>query len=243
MLSAPDLPARSRDRQLLEISSMPSLRPILLVTVAASFAVASTGCAGMSKRDQGAIIGATAGGAIGGVVAGNTVKGVIIGAAVGGAAGAIIGHQMDQQAKKLEQNIPGATVQRAGEGIAVTFESGLLYDFNSAVVKPTAATNLTNLANSLKEYPNTDVVIVGHTDSVGTYDYNQQLSERRARAAADYLISRGVAASRIRASGLGETEPIASNSTEEGRAKNRRVEVAIVANAALKEEAKRQAGN
>ncbi|HEU5175230.1 MAG TPA: OmpA family protein, partial [Gemmatimonadaceae bacterium] len=138
---------------------------------------------------------------------------------------------------------PGATVQRAGEGIAVTFESGLLYDFNSAVVKPTAATNLTNLANSLKEYPNTDVVIVGHTDSVGTYDYNQQLSERRARAAADYLISRGVAASRIRASGLGETEPIASNSTEDGRAKNRRVEVAIVANAALKEEAKRQAGN
>lgn len=226
---------------------MPFARNVLLVTAAASLAVGSTGCASLStNRDRGAVIGAGAGGAIGAVVGkqtGSTVRGAIIGAVVGGAAGAVIGRQMDRQAGDLEQNIEGATVERIGEGIAVTFESGLLFDFNSATVKPTAAQNLTNLANSLKEYPNTDVVIVGHTDSVGTYQYNQDLSERRARAAANYLISRGVPASRIRASGLGETEPIASNDTEQGRAQNRRVEVAIFASEAYREQVIRESRN
>lgn len=226
---------------------MSSVRNVLLVTAAASLAIGSTGCASLQKdRDRGAVIGAGAGGAIGAVIGnqtGSTVRGAIIGAAIGGAAGAIIGHQMDQQAKQLDQNIPGATVQRVGEGIAVTFESGLLFDFNSTVIKPTAAQNLTNLANSLKDYPNTDVIIVGHTDSVGTYEVNQRISEQRARSAADYLISRGVPASRIRASGLGETEPIASNDTDAGRTQNRRVEIAIFANEALKNQARTQAGN
>lgn len=190
-------------------------------------------CGSWSRKEKGAVIGATAGGVVGGVIGnqtGSTVRGAIIGAAVGGAAGAIIGHQMDQQAKELKQNIPGATVTRVGEGIAVTFASGLLYDFDSDVVRPEAAQNLRSLAASLEKYPNTDLLIVGHTDAVGTSDYNQTLSERRARAAANFLTAQGVSTGRMRAVGRGETEPLAPNDTEGGRQANRRVEVAIYAN-------------
>ena len=195
--------------------------------------VALSGCASLSNKEKGAIIGATTGAAAGGVIGnqtGSTTRGAIIGAVVGGTAGAIIGHQMDQQAKELQQNIPGATVARVGEGIAVTFASGLLYDFDSDAVKADAATNLKNLAASLQKYPNTDLLIVGHTDAVGADDYNQSLSQRRAAAAASYLASQGVSASRLRSLGRGETEPIATNDTEAGRQQNRRVEIAIVAN-------------
>jgi outer membrane protein OmpA-like peptidoglycan-associated protein len=188
------------------------------------------GCA--TKTQTGVAVGAAGGAVVGGVigkVAGSTAKGAIIGAVVGGAAGAIIGAQMDKQAKELEQNIKGAKVERVGEGIQVTFESGLLYDFDSDVVKPEAKTNLRELANSLDKYPNTDLMIVGHTDAVGTQTYNQGLSERRSRSAATYLISQGVNGARIATRGLGETEPVASNDTEAGRAANRRIEVAIFA--------------
>jgi len=194
-------------------------------------------CASLSREEKGAAIGAAAGGATGAVIGnqtGSTTRGAIIGAAVGGAAGAIIGHQMDQQAKELQQNIPGATVARIGEGIAVTFASGLLYDFDSDVVRAEAAQNLRNLSASLVKYPNTDLLIVGHTDAVGTSEYNQALSQRRATAAANYLASQGVNAARLRAVGRGETEPIATNDTEAGRQANRRVEIAIVANASTR---------
>ena len=206
--------------------------PRLVTTGLLALALTLQGCASLGKREEGAIIGAAAGGVIGGVVGkqtGSTARGAIIGAAVGGTIGAIIGHQMDQQAKELERNIPGATVQRIGEGIAVTFESGLLYDFDSDRVKPTAAENLRNLASSLDKYPNTELLIVGHTDSVGTDSYNQDLSARRASAAAEYLRGQGVASTRLRAVGRGETEPIAPNATDDGRGQNRRVEVAIFA--------------
>jgi outer membrane protein OmpA-like peptidoglycan-associated protein len=146
---------------------------------------------------------------------------------------------MDQQAKEIQQNIPGATVVRVGEGIAVTFASSMLYDFDSDVVLSTAATNLRNLAGSLGKYPNTDVLIVGHTDATGSADYNQGLSQRRATASANYLIAQGVAATRVRTAGRGEMEPIAANDTEAGRQTNRRVEIAIVAN----EAARKSAGN
>jgi outer membrane protein OmpA-like peptidoglycan-associated protein len=141
---------------------------------------------------------------------------------------------MDQQAKELQQNIPGATVMRVGEGIAVTFASGLLYDFDSDVVRTEAAKNLRNLAASLGKYPNTDLLIVGHTDAVGTSEYNQALSQRRATAAANFLTSEGVNPARLQAMGRGETEPLAANDTEGGRQSNRRVEVAIFANAATR---------
>ena len=202
-----------------------------------------TGCS-LNKAERGAVIGAAGGAAVGGAIGkatGSTAKGAIIGAAVGGAAGALIGHQMDKQAKELEQNIAGAKVERVGEGIQVTFESGLLFPFDSDVLKSEARTNLRELANSLDKYPGTDLLIVGHTDSVGTDSYNQRLSERRAAAAAEYLASQGVARARMRTLGLGETEPVHSNSTEAGRQENRRVEVAIYASQALQEEAKRRA--
>ena len=214
----------------------------LLVTTGGGMLL--TSCQSMSNRDRGAVIGAAAGAAVGGVVGnqtGSTARGAIIGAVVGGAAGAIIGHQMDQQAKEIKQEIPGAVVERVGEGINVTFESGLLFDYNSDRIKPTAAENLRNLARSLNNYPNTDLVIVGHTDDIGSDTFNQDLSQRRARAAANYLASVGVNPARLRTYGRGETEPAVANTNEAARAQNRRVEVAIFANAAAREEARRRA--
>src|SRR5688572_28288890 len=124
-------------------------------------------CASLSSKQEGAAIGAAAGAAAGGLIGknnGSTAKGAIIGAAVGGTVGAVIGHQMDQQAKELQQNIPGAVVERVGEGIQVTFASGLLFDFNSEAIRSAAAENLRNLSTSFEKYPKTDLLIVGHTD-------------------------------------------------------------------------------
>jgi outer membrane protein OmpA-like peptidoglycan-associated protein len=215
-------------------------RATLLVALSS---VAIAGCASLNKKEEGAIIGGGAGAVIGGAVGranGSTAKGAIIGAAVGGTIGAVIGHQMDQQAKELKQNIPGAVVERVGEGIQVTFASGLLFDFDSDRVRAEAAQNLRNLASSLDKYPNTDLLIVGHTDSVGTDSYNQSLSERRARATAAYLETQGVTNARLRTSGRGESEPVESNSTDAGRQKNRRVEVAIYASEAYRNQLRSQ---
>jgi outer membrane protein OmpA-like peptidoglycan-associated protein len=217
---------------------------LIAAALAATLASVMSGCASMNQKEKGAVIGAATGAAAGAVIGkatGSTARGAIIGAAVGGAAGAVIGHQMDQQAKEIEQNVPGATVSRVGEGIAVSFESGLLFDYDSDVVKPTAASNLRSFAQSLDKYPNTDIMIVGHTDSQGSDTYNQQLSQRRAQSARDYLVSQGVSSARIKVAGRGESEPIADNATDAGRAQNRRVEVAIYANEAAREAAKRQA--
>ena len=204
-----------------------------------------SGCAlTQSNAGKGVLIGAATGAAAGAAVGsknGGTARGAIIGAAVGGAAGAIIGHQMDKQAKEIAQNIPGATVERVGEGIQVTFASGLLYDYDSDRVRADAASNLRTLAQSLDKYPDTELLIVGHTDDRGTEAYNQDLSQRRATAAATYLVSQGVARSRIRPVGRGESEPKVANESEETRQQNRRVEVAIFANEKLQEQAKQQA--
>jgi outer membrane protein OmpA-like peptidoglycan-associated protein len=220
-------------------------RGTLRTAVFALLALTSlNGCASMNAKTKGALIGAGAGAVAGGVVGnqtGSTTRGAIIGAVVGGAAGAIIGHQMDQQAKELEQNIPGARIARVGEGIAVTFDSGVLFDVDSDVVKGEARRNLDVLAASLAKYQQCDLMIVGHTDGTGSDSYNMGLSKRRATAASRYLHSQGVDRS-IRALGRGETEPIAVNDTDEGRRLNRRVEVAIYASSALRAEAKRQAG-
>jgi len=185
-----------------------------------------------TKAGTGAVIGTAGGAVVGGVigkVAGSTAKGAIIGAVVGGVAGAIIGAQMDKQAKEIEQTVEGAKVERVGEGIQVTFNSGLLFDFDSNVLREEAKTNLQAMAVSLGKYPDTNLLILGHTDKLGTEAYNQGLSERRANAAASYLISQGVSGARLGTRGLGETEPVAGNETEAGRQANRRVEVAIYA--------------
>jgi len=214
-----------------------------IVTAVLATAVLS-GCASMNAKSKGAVIGAGAGAVAGGVIGnqtGSTTRGAIIGAVLGGAAGAIIGHQMDMQARELEQNIPGAKVMRVGEGIAVMLDSGLLFEFDSAVIKGDARTNLDALAASLAKYTQSDLMIVGHTDATGTDSYNQGLSRRRAGAAGSYLRSQGVTRT-IRAIGRGESEPIADNETEERRQQNRRVEVAIYASKAMRTEAERQAG-
>lgn len=192
----------------------------------------TAGCASMSNTEKGAAAGAGAGAVVGGAIgkaAGSTAKGAIIGAVVGGTAGAIIGRQMDKQAEELEDDLEGAQVERVGEGIQVTFDNAILFGFDSSELSTNARQNLGDLASSLQKYPNTDVVIVGHTDSKGTDDYNQRLSERRANSAAQYLLSQGIAPGRITTLGKGEAEPVASNDSDYGRAQNRRVEVAIFA--------------
>ncbi len=224
------------------------MRRTMHLTMLAAFlavlaSVSASGCASMNKTARGAVIGAAAGGLAGGVIGnqtGSTARGAIIGAAVGGAAGAIIGRQMDQRAKEIQQSVPGAIVERVGEGIQVTFPSGLLFDFDSDVVRSTAATNLNELAMNLSKYGDSNLMIAGHTDAVGSPEYNQALSERRAQAAARYLAAQGVSR-HIATAGLGEREPIASNTTEAGRQQNRRVEIAIYASATLQEDARRQA--
>lgn len=221
------------------------LRVSILRTFLAALVLAGvTSCASTNQTTRGAVAGGAVGGVVGGVIGnqtGSTARGAIIGAVLGGAAGALIGHRMDQRAQELQQNIPGAIVERVGEGIEVTFPSGLLFDFDSDVVRSDAATNLDALASHLNKYSDSNLMIVGHTDAVGSADYNQGLSERRADSAARYLAARGVSR-HIATAGRGEREPVASNDTDAGRQKNRRVEVAIYASAALQEEARQQAG-
>jgi outer membrane protein OmpA-like peptidoglycan-associated protein len=219
----------------MKMSNTQRLYALAALLVAGSVGVSA--CASLNKKEEGAIIGATAGAAVGGVIGnqtGSTAKGAIIGAVVGGTAGAIIGHQMDQQAKELSQNIKGATVERVGEGIQVTFASGLLFAFDSDSILPAAGTNLRELASSLQKYPDSQLLIVGHTDNVGDDSYNQRLSERRSNSAAAYLAAQSVARTRLSATGKGESEPVTTNETDAGRQQNRRVEVAIYASEAYR---------
>lgn len=215
-----------------------------LLAAAAFLTAGTTGCASlqkMTKTQKGAVVGAAGGAAVGGVIgkyAGSTTKGAIIGAVVGGAAGAVIGHRMDEKAEELEAKLPDARVDRVGEGILVTFPSGLLFDFDSATLRAASRANLADLAATLNTMSDTELLVAGHTDSVGSEDYNYGLSERRAQAGANYLMSRGVAGSRINVTGLGESEPVASNDTADGRQQNRRVEVAIYANESTREQIK-----
>ncbi|HSJ07195.1 MAG TPA: OmpA family protein [Longimicrobiales bacterium] len=211
-----------------------------------AIAALASGCASLNQTQRGAAIGAAAGGAVGAAVGsatGSTARGAIIGAAIGGTAGAVIGAQMDRQREELASELEGARVERYGEGLLITFESGLLFDFDSDVVRGAARSNLTNFANSLRQYPETEVLIVGHTDNVGSATYNQGLSERRAAAARNFLVSQGVQANRVRTMGMGLTEPVAGNETEAGRALNRRVEVAVFASEAHRQELLRRHGS
>ncbi len=193
-----------------------------------------------SKVFKGGAIGAGAGGAVGGVIGSqsdNTATGAIIGAAIGGTAGALIGKYMDRQAEELEEDLEGAEVERVGEGIKVTFDSGILFNFDSAELTPTATENIENLANTLEKYEDTNILIEGHTDSKGSDKYNQNLSEERAESVAQSLTDLGIRNIRIKEIGYGENQPVADNSTDQGRQQNRRVEVAIFANDELKEAA------
>ncbi|WP_228851594.1 OmpA family protein [Aegicerativicinus sediminis] len=199
-----------------------------------------------NNKQKGAVIGATSGAVLGGVIGnnvgkgGNTVLGAIIGAAVGGAAGAYIGDRMDRQAERITEEIPGAEVTRVGEGINVTFgeDSGVHFATDKSNINATSAATLDKLVGIFKEYPDSNILIEGHTDSVGADEYNMGLSKRRAESVSSYLSSHGISSGRLTTKWYGESQPKGDNSTAEGRASNRRVELAIVANEDLKKEAK-----
>lgn len=198
-----------------------------------------------NNKQKGAVIGAGSGAAIGGILGNNvgngnnTALGAIIGAVVGGAAGGYIGNRMDKQAQRIEQEIPGAEVTRVGEGINVVFneDAGVYFDTNKSEVKGASASTLNRLVGVLKEYPDTNILVEGHTDSAGANDYNMNLSQQRAQSVTNYLANKGIASNRLTTKWYGELQPKSDNSTSEGKAKNRRVEMVIVADENLKKEA------
>ncbi|NYI47982.1 OmpA family protein [Macellibacteroides fermentans] len=204
-------------------------------------AVLLSGC-GASNTVKGTAIGVGGGAAVGagvGKIAGNTALGAIIGAAVGGTAGALIGKKMDKQKKELEASIPDATVETVnnGEAIKVTFDSGILFATNSSTVSDASKSALRNFASSLNSNPDTNIKIIGHTDNTGRVEYNQTLSEKRAKSVYDYLLNQSVSSNRMQFEGKGITEPVADNSTAAGRQQNRRVEILILANQKMIQEA------
>jgi len=218
------------------------MRKIISAALVLSLLFAVYGCS--SNTQTGAVIGGASGAAVGAAVghaAGNTAVGAIIGAAVGGAAGAYIGHVMDKQAEEIENDIEGAKVERIGEGIKITFDSGILFDIDRAALRPEAEENLGKLAVILKKYEDTDILIEGHTDATGTEEHNLDLSERRAKSVASKLAADKVNPVRFTIMGYGEVQPIASNDTSEGRQQNRRVEIAIMANEKMKKVAEEKA--
>ena len=198
-----------------------------------------SGCA-LSRAVKGGAIGTTAGGVAGAIIgraSGNTAMGAVIGATVGGVSGAIIGNQMDKQAEEIKNTVPGVKVERVGEGIVIEFTSDVLFGFDASNLKPDAKVNLSKLVTVLNSYPDTNIEIFGYTDSKGSISYNQRLSERRASAVSNYLVSNNIDSNRLTTLGYGEENPKYSNDTAAGRDKNRRVEFAITANEKMKQEA------
>lgn len=225
---------------------------ILSITLAVSILFAFTSCEATknaNNKQKGAVIGA-AGGAIIGAIIGNNVGsgnnselGAVIGGVLGGTAGVLIGKRMDEQAKKIETEIPGAEVERVDNGIVVTFDekSGVYFDTNKSNINTKSKATLDKLAKVFMEFPDTKILVVGHTDSTGSAEYNLNLSEKRAKSVTSYLINDGIASSRLETLWYGETQPKFDNTTAEGRAKNRRVNVAIVPNEKMKNEAQKEA--
>ena len=200
---------------------------------------------GMNNKTKGGLLGAGGGAVIGGVVGGllgggrGTAIGAIVGAAAGGTTGAIIGRKMDKQAEDLQKDMQNAKVERVGEGIKITFDSGILFDTNSATLRSASETDITKMAAILQKYPDTNVLVEGHTDNSGTDAINQPLSERRAQAVATSTIGKGVSSSRVTTQGYGSTQPVGDNTTPEGKQANRRVEIAIYANEKMKKAAEK----
>jgi len=220
------------------------MKRILTLFVLMVFLLAAVDCASWNKTTRGAVIGGAGGAVLGGVIghaAGSTLLGAILGAAVGGTAGAFIGNYMDKQAAEMQRDLEGAEVQRIGEGIKITFDSGILFDIDKSDLRPISQTNLTELAKILNKYPDTNILIEGHTDNTGPDDHNMTLSKDRAQAVAFYMATLEVKSARFSTAGYGETQPIVMNDTPEGRQKNRRVDIAVIANDKLKKAAQEKA--
>ncbi len=207
------------------------LLSVLLLCVAVVF----TSCGTWNNTAKGTAIGVGGGAAAGagiGALAGNTALGAVIGAAVGGTAGALIGKKMDKQKKELEATLPEETkieTVNDGEALKLTFDSGILFATNSSTVSDASKSALRNFATNLKQNQDTDIRIIGFTDNTGSVDYNQTLSEKRAKSVYDYLMLNGVSTDRMIYEGRGVHDPVATNDTPEGRSLNRRVEIMIVA--------------
>jgi outer membrane protein OmpA-like peptidoglycan-associated protein len=226
-------------------------KKVLFERIAGSFllivvvtAISLAGCKSMNKSQKGAVIGGAGGGVVGGVVGrafGNTAMGAIIGATVGGVGGAVIGRQMDKQAEEIAKEMGDADVIREGEAIVIKFKEQVLFAYDRSDLNANAKTSLDKLRTTLLKYPETNITIIGHTDSKGTKQYNQTLSETRANTVANYTSQNGIDKNRLTAIGKGETDPIATNDTEEGSASNRRVEFVITANEKMKADAKKEA--
>lgn len=221
------------------------MKKVIAIIIVTCLSASMFGCKTLNKSQKGAIIGAGAGGAVGagvGKAAGNTALGAIIGAAVGGVAGGVIGKQMDKQAEEIEQ-IPGAEVTRVGEGINVTFDSGVLFALDSDELNTDSQTKLNDLTNILNKYPDTYILVEGHTDASGSKSHNNKLSKERAQSVSDFLQSHAIEGSRIKTKWYGEVQPKFPNDTAENMSKNRRVEFAIYANQDMIDKAQDQASN
>ena len=213
-----------------------------IVSVLLAICLVLGSCKDMSRAQKGTYIGAGGGAAAGaaiGKAAGNTAMGAILGAVVGGAAGYGIGRYMDKQAEELQKDLEGAEITRVGEGIKITFREGIQFALNSSELSETSKTNLTDLAETLKKYDDTNILIEGHTDVTGTREHNMELSDERAESVADFLEGLGVAKKRVTTAGYGPDQPVADNESDYGRQQNRRVEVAIFANDKLKKKAEK----
>lgn len=221
-----------------------TINRIFVVFFAATLLMGCEATRNANNKQKGAVIGTAGGAVIGGIIGnntgkGNTALGAIIGGVVGGAAGGYIGDRMDKQAQRIEEEIPGAEVERVGEGINVTFDesSGVYFDTEKYNINAKSQETLKKLADIFKEYPNSNILVEGHTDNTGSESYNLTLSKNRAQAVTNYLLGQGLENGRFDTKWYGESQAKYDNSTSEGRAKNRRVELAIVANEQLKKEA------
>ena len=224
---------------------------IVIITIVLS--IGFTNCKAVknaNNKQKGAVIGATGGAVLGAIIGNNVGKGgngelgAVIGGVVGGTAGVLIGNKMDKQAQKIEEEIPGAQVERVDDGIVVTFDegSGVYFATNKYNINEQSQTNLNKLIGVFKEFPDTNILVVGHTDSVGDDNYNMSLSKNRAYSVSNYLTQKGVSEGRLTTNWFGESQPMHDNSTSAGRAKNRRVNVAILPNEKMINDAKKQAG-
>jgi outer membrane protein OmpA-like peptidoglycan-associated protein len=226
---------------------------IVVLAFIVSMSTLFTSCESLkntNKTQRGAAIGAAGGAIIGGILGNNLGKGgkgamgAVLGGVVGGVAGGVIGNKMDKQARQIDEVLPGAEVERVGEGIKLVLnENAVRFDTNKSTLTATAKANLDKLVPVFQEYGDTNITIFGYTDSTGSAEYNLKLSGERAASVKNYLVGKGLAASRFSVTGLGIADPIATNDTAEGRSKNRRVEFAITANEKMKQEALKESGN
>ncbi|OEK09876.1 hypothetical protein A8C32_10220 [Flavivirga aquatica] len=204
-----------------------------------------------NNKQKGGVIGATGGAILGAIIGNNVGKGgngelgAVIGGVIGGGAGVLIGSKMDKQAQKIEEEIPGAEVKRVDNGIVVTFDenSGVYFATNKFNINAASKATLNKLIAVFKEYPDTNILVVGHTDSAGDESYNMTLSKNRAYAVTNYFSNNGLSSGRFTTNWFGEKQPMYNNATAEGRAKNRRVNIAIVPNEKMINDSKKEANN